>query len=192
MTIHHATLKRAAKFAIVLAEPEHGYFTATHGGKQIAEGSDAKKVLADAEAIVAPKPEKKAKVAKPKSKAKKSRKSSEEDEDGDEEGSTKSVIAPKYKAKYKPNKDTCGDDFVQTLFTYLHPDGEDVDQKLLVKLGKDNGVDVMDLWGHLKTKHGAFNVGMARMNLANVLRGKLRRGEDVVVGTKTLKGKKKD
>lgn len=192
MTIHHATAKRATKLGIKLTEPDHGYFVAEMDGKQLAEGTKANDVLAQAEAAAFPKADKpvkavKAKTAKPKKrKAKKS--GDDEDEDGEE--GTKSVISAKYKTKYKPNKDTCGDQLIQPVFDFLHPDGEDVDVKRLVKLGKDNGTDVMERWGHLKTKHGAFNVGMARMNLVNVFRGKLRRGEDVVIGEKTLKGKK--
>lgn len=194
--IHHATAARAKKLGIVLEQVDHDLFSATKDGAQLAEGTDPKAVLAKAEATL-PKPEKPVKTPKApkakKAKGKKRRKASEdgEDEDGDEEGGEpKSVIAAKYKKRYQPNKDTCGDRLVAPVFEYTHPDGEDLDPKLLVKLGKDNGVDVMDRWGHIQRRGGGWNTGMARMNLVNVLRGKLRRGEDVVIGSKTIKGDK--
>lgn len=203
MTIHHATLKRADKVGVTLIEHEGQTiaYKAGDNSKELASGKDSKKVLAEAEAMLNPKPaaptkkngEKRKQPGKKKAKkkAKKRGNSEDGDEESDEGEGSKSVIKAKYKAKYRPNKDTCGDPLVKPVFDYTHPDGEDVDLKRLVKLGKDNGVDALDRWGHLKTKSGAQNVGMIRMNLVNVLRGKLRQGTDVTIGDKTVKGTKK-
>lgn len=185
MSIHHAVTKRAAKFGVKLQEPQHGYWVATVNGKDFESSKSATDALEQAIATL-PKPEKAARKPKAKKPAKRKARSSNGDEEGDsedEEGG-KSVIAPKYKKKYRPNKDSCGDKIRDAVWEFLHPDGEDVDVVKLNKLGKDNGIDVMDRWG-------AKNVGMRVMNTTNVLRGMLRRGLDVKIGGTTIAGSKK-
>lgn len=191
MTIHHATTKKANKAGLVIQEVDHGFFVVTQDGKQLAEGTKANDVLAAALAKIAPEPKaKKAKAPKAKKAKKKAKRQSdgEDDEEGEEEAESKSVITAKYKKKYRPNKDTCGDALVSTLREFLHPDGEDTDSGRFYALAKVNGIDGHS-WDHLKSRTGAWNVGMARMNLGNKLRGMVNRGQDVKIGSVTIKGK---
>lgn len=83
-----------------------------------------------------------------------------------------SVVPAGYRAKYGKNQH-CGDELADVLAEQTRgANGCDLEALALVQ--KQNGIDT-SRWSHL-------NPGQQRMNTSNVLRGKLRRGEHVVVG----------
>ena len=79
---------------------------------------------------------------------------------------TKSVIAPEKKKAYGKSQ-SCGDNIAQKLteFTKSYGDGA------IAQVCEWNGINP-ERWSHL-------NVGMQRMNLGNVLRGRVKRGEEI-------------
>ena len=85
-----------------------------------------------------------------------------------------SVVPDSYKIAYGKDQN-CGDDIAELL------QGEDV-----ASVASANGIDAEDKWGEGRRAHGKapLNPGMVRMNLGNVLRGRVKRGEYVVVGIK--------
>lgn len=186
MTIHHATLKKAKAAGVVISEPEHGYFTVLKDGTLLAEGGKANDVLAAALSTLAPvKAPKQPKAAKSTKKAKKRKAKKaddeEEDEDGEEGSGSKSVITAKYKKKYRLHKDTNGDEMAEALRNYFYPDGEEFDKGRFYGLAKAHGIDGHK-WDNLKNRTGAWNVGMARMDLRNTLQGLRRHGQTVTIG----------
>ena len=82
-----------------------------------------------------------------------------------------SVVPDSYKARYGAAQN-CGDDVAERL------KGHD---PFLV--ATDNGIDAEQKWGVGRIAHGKkpLNNGMIRMNLGNVLRGRIKRGEYVVI-----------
>lgn len=76
---------------------------------------------------------------------------------------------------------TCGDDVAEVLARTVRTPTEDggdyLDIEKVREVAKANGISI-DRWMHL-------NIGMIRMNLGNVLRGKVKRGEPVVVGSES-------
>jgi len=84
-----------------------------------------------------------------------------------------SVVPDSYKERYGPAQH-CGDDIAEML------KGEDIHE-----IGAANGINVDAKWGNGRIVDGEvkpLNPGMQRMNLGNVLRGRVRRGEYVIVG----------
>ena len=76
----------------------------------------------------------------------------------------------------------CGDRLADVLGKFLKGEDGKIDPKKLAQVAKDNNVDM-----------GPFaerNLGMQRMNLGNILRGKNRNGEKIVVGSTTVAGQK--
>jgi len=122
-----------------------------------------------------------------------------EDGDGDEKESH-SIVKPKYKAKYRPTKDTCGDTMAAAFSAYVTDtvtltrvtktkgtveyQAMRINPMLLAEVCRANGFDA-DKWSHL-------NPGQCRMNAGNVLRGKLRHGAEVVIGSQRFKIEKKE
>jgi len=82
-----------------------------------------------------------------------------------------SVVPDSYKARYGADQN-CGDDVAERL------KGHD---PYLVAL--DNNIDAEQKWGVGRIALGKkpLNNGMIRMNLGNVLRGRIKRGEYVVI-----------
>ena len=68
-------------------------------------------------------------------------------------------------------KGTCDDRIAHAMAKATQTDGKP-DPAKIVALGEANGVDVLARWGKR-------NIGMQRMNLGNVLRGRAKRGEPV-------------
>lgn len=94
-------------------------------------------------------------------------------EGDDEEGETKSIVKPKYRALYRPHKNTNGDGLAAQLRDYLTYEDDEtgetrIDGALLKRFAVANGCWV-ESYSSLK------NVGMRRMNCANRLRAKLRK-----------------
>ena len=83
---------------------------------------------------------------------------------------TNSIVPLAKKAQYQANGGSCGDEMAAA-FAACDPSEWSL-------VAKANGVD-FGRWSHL-------NNGQQRMNLGNVLRGKLRRGETVTVGEETF------
>lgn len=192
--LHHAVIAKAKKHGITMVSTGHGIFTATDatGVKHEGEVKDASAWLDNLLKVSKPaKRAKAAKVAKPaKAKAKKTAKARDEDgegdeeDEGDEEAVSGSIVKGKYKAKYAENegilKGSNGDDMAEALKTFTDSDG-DMNLDALRRVARDNKVE-FGKYEHMK------NNGQKRMIIGNILRGMIRRGVDVKVGTRTFKG----
>ena len=100
----------------------------------------------------------------------------------DEQKVTKSVVPSKYKPKYG-KAGSVNDEIANALRDLVHmKDG--IDLAALTKEAKANGIDLAERWP-------GKNIGMLRMNLGNVLRGKVKRGEYVVIGDTKFNENKK-
>lgn len=97
----------------------------------------------------------------------------------DEEGTgTKSVVKAKYKAKYKPTKNRCGDELSHRMNEHCSREDDAGDMRIdldaLRKFAKANECWV-ESYASLKSRVGTFNGGMAMMNVNNRLRARLRK-----------------
>lgn len=96
--------------------------------------------------------------------------------DGDEDGA--SVVKRVYKTRYKPHKAKCGDEISKLISAHvMSKDPETkkmvMDQPKLARFAKANGC-----WDPNYLK---LNGGMQRMNIANRIRGKVRRDKHEIV-----------
>lgn len=82
----------------------------------------------------------------------------------------------KYQKKYGKAGNN-GDKLAVACTAYLKVDGK-VSEERVAEVAKANGIDM--------TKYAERNIGMKSMNLRNLLRGKLKKGESVTVGTETI------
>lgn len=186
MKVHHNTIKRAKKFGIELRVVENE-IEAYRNGVMLASGMSGTVVLDKAIAKLdaqAPKPVKAKAARKPRRKADEADEGEDEgeveaDEDGGEgdEDAGKSIVKRKYKQAYRPFKHTCGDDLSQLITKHLKvvddETGEErIDEDRLARFAKANDVWVSD--------YRNLNVGMRRMNIANRLRAKVRKGHKIV------------
>jgi len=87
----------------------------------------------------------------------------------------RSVVPTAWVKAYAKNalKGTCGDRLAHQLDALTKTDGK-ADHAKIVALGRLNGIEVDLRWA-------GRNIGMQRMNLGNVLRGRAKRGETVVL-----------
>lgn len=95
----------------------------------------------------------------------------------------KSIVPAKFKERYAKNNGTCGDDMAKELkaaTTMLNSDKrETLDVEALKRVAAQNGLgETLD--GYIAKK---LNNGQLRMNVGNKLRGLLKAGTDVTVGT---------
>lgn len=108
----------------------------------------------------------------------------EDGDEGEEDGGEKeesSIVRGRYKKEYgKPAH--CGDEMALAFAGFVQDEEGGLDLGKLAQVAGANGVD-LKRWSHL-------NNGQKRMNLGNVLRGLIRKGTDVKVGSKTFKGEK--
>lgn len=112
---------------------------------------------------------------------------SEAGEDEDEEGDGGSIVPNKYRIKYGVTQ-RCGDDVAETLSGYVtlpRAGKKDIDGGLdrarLREVANANGLGAkLDDY-----EARELNGGLLRMNISNILRGMVRRGEKVVIGKKT-------
>lgn len=92
---------------------------------------------------------------------------------------SRSIVPLKFKAKYASANGTCGDDMALELkaaTTRLNADKrEELDVDALWAIAAQNKLDV--------SKYVNLNNGQKRMNVGNKLRGLLKAGHDVVIGT---------
>lgn len=98
----------------------------------------------------------------------------EEAEDAEDEivDLRRSIVPPKYKAKYG-KKEHCGDELGYAVSEIVRDGKGQIVMEALAALATENGLS-LDRWAHL-------NPGQQSMNLRNVLRGRVKRGEAVVV-----------
>lgn len=161
MKIHHAVAKKAAKHQITIAyDEEHKNYIASHADLVQAEvGSNATTALNAALKALGYKPSKK---SGKKAKAKKAAIIA-----------NKSVVRQPYKDQYrtKGSGQGCGDRLDVAI-----RDALEGDEASLTKIAKANNIPYV--WQ-------ALNRGLQRMNLSNVLRARVKRGESVdVLGKK--------
>lgn len=197
MRIHHATLAKAKKFQIVLTVEENEVVATSKTGVRLASGLQGNKVLEDAitkatghaaksKGATKPNIDKKAsaqlgrKVTKAQARLI-AQEAAEEDGDAeletDEEAGTKSIVKSKYKERYKPTKHRCGDELGDKVTAHVLRENDDgemrIDVAALRKFSKANGVWV-EGYASFKSRTGAANTGMMRMNVLNRLRAKIR------------------
>lgn len=86
------------------------------------------------------------------------------------------VVPKKYREKYGKEKH-CGDDVAVAMKEFTTDDKGKLIEDKLHKVAKDNKIDM--------EKYAGMNPGMQRMNIGNILRGKINRGEKVKVGQDT-------
>jgi hypothetical protein len=95
----------------------------------------------------------------------------------------RSIVPAKFKDRYKAHGGTCGDDMALELkaaTTTRNSDKREVlDIDALRAIAGANGIDF--------AKYETMNNGQKRMNVGNKLRGLLKAGKDVVVGTRVFK-----
>lgn len=199
MKIHHATLTKAKKFKITLTVEDNEVVATSAKGERLAAGLQGNKVLEDAITKAtghAPKgkaklPEqrladgkvklaagKKARKAKPAPHSEEEAELDAEDGDDSDADQSKSIVKAKYKARYKPTKDKCGDTLSFEINEHVTVEDDEtgekkVSKKLLRAFAEANGCWV-PAYGSLVSRTGGWNAGMARMNVANRLRAKIR------------------
>ena len=202
MRIHHATLAKAKKFKITLVIEDNEVVATGPKGERLASGMQGNKVLEEAITRLTGKPGKgrDAKVATTLTKPARKRpiRDEEEDDEGadeveeieaddaeaeleDEEPTgDRSVVKAKYKKAYKPHKDKNGDELsfrINDHVSKLDKDGETrISLALLRKFAEANGC-WNPSYASLRSRTGDWNAGMARMNVANRLRAKIRRAK---------------
>jgi len=194
--IHHTQSKFAAAHGLGIAVTESGSFIVTvkaTGEEHI--GEDLKALLASCatETKKAIKPTK-AKAPKAKKPAKAKAKATKSDEDGEEEEGdagpgNSGVMRYNYYKQYRANGGSCGDGLAEAMAAYcqMADTGKTgkanrtiTDIERVLEVASENGIDAKAKWGHL-------NNGMVRMNLSNVLRAKLAKGEKVTINGKKVK-----
>ena len=92
-----------------------------------------------------------------------------------EEKPSRSIVPKKYKARYRPFHQTCGDDISTRLAEHVKvrtEDGIRVDLEKLRRFADANGC-----W---QDKYERLNPGQQRMNVGNRLRAKVAKGHVVV------------
>jgi len=204
MKIHHNTVKKANKFHITLTVEDNEVVATDKTGRRLASGLQGNKVLEEAITKLTGHPAKKP-IGKLNFKpvAKKSRRTPsmvDADEAGDEPSDedlevdaaiaeeeasdadqSRSVVKGKYKTAYKPHKDMCGDDLSKLIHAHVTRKDEEtgevrVNLKALRSFATANGCWV-PAYASLVSRTGGWNAGMARMNVANRLRAKIRQAK---------------
>lgn len=149
-------------------------FKATNGKGIVVKGDDLQVVIEDAlhklDSI----------STKPAAKAPAPAKAKDADE-GDDEGEGEeggSVVPPKYRQFYQERGDAthCGDDLAKALKALLVNDNG-TDEAALRRLAEVNGID-FEKYAHSQTRGW---LGRARMSIGNILRGRQRRVEKIVL-----------
>lgn len=87
----------------------------------------------------------------------------------------KSIVPKRYKKKYAAHGGSCGDEMAGALKSAVAGEKGKTDVKALESVMAQNGLP--------KNSWSGLNIGQRRMNLGNVLRSRIKRGEEVTVGT---------
>lgn len=110
----------------------------------------------------------------------------------EEEGAGGSVVPEKYRIKYGVTQ-RCGDEVAEALSGYVtlpRAGKKDIDGGLdrskLREVARANGLEAkLDEYENATNRNGdPLNGGLIRMNISNILRGKVRRGEQVSIGSR--------
>jgi len=194
----------AKEYGLEIKQSATGVYTITIPGGQHLRGSDLDDVMSravdkaiarqEAEELVQlravkPKAEKPAASAKPKAKKAAIKPVvTEEDEDAadledaeeEDQGPSGSVVREKYRDIYRErgNPNNCGDDMAAQLEIVLKS-GDALDVDRLIALATLNGIDSEK---YMTGTRGYL--GRARMSIGNILRGRVRRGQEVVLEVK--------
>lgn len=185
ITIHHLTAKKAETNGLVIAvDTDTNQAVVTMAGKEIergTKGEDPKEVLARAITITSDEDFDIEAFG------------GEDEDEGEAEGG--SIVKPKYRAKYAPfGGDNNGDDFAQAWRTAVHvPDlnkaGEQrFSQKGRAKTRPDHSLadQVLAANGIVTSTLPGRNFGHSVMIGMNMLRGRMRKGQRVVIGDVTF------
>lgn len=105
----------------------------------------------------------------------------EGDDDDSDADQSKSIVKAKYKTLYKPHKDRSGDELSHKINEHVSREDEEtgemrISKDALRKFAQANGCWVAS-YGSLVSRTGSWNAGMARMNVANRLRAKIRQAK---------------
>ena len=204
VNIHHNTLKKAAKYGIVLSVVEND-IVATHEGVELVSGLQANKVLDKAieqlnggasqvALIAAGHTATTKKLAKKPAKSRRVREEEEEGEDeelgeeandeadaaegeGDDESDAeqgKSIVKRKYKQEYRPYQQTCGDEFSQLMSSATRYINDGRERTDEKKLMR-----LAKRNGVWKDSYAALNIGQRRMTIGVRLRAMVKRGEEI-------------
>lgn len=173
--IHHATAKKAAANDIELIIDGDTIIAKDADGNVLCRGDVAKDVLdqaiQNAEAGEYEEPEDDVDPSAD------GELSEEDDSDADQ---SRSVVKAKYKAQYRPFKHRCGDDLSERINSHVVRENDAgemrVNRKALERFARANGC-WSPVYAGLRDRFGNWNAGMARMNIANRLRAKLRHAE---------------
>lgn len=111
-----------------------------------------------------------------------------EDEDGETETKkSKNVVPAKYRAKYGKEQN-CGDEMAAALKKFVtNPDGT-CNPTTLEVVADANGLHET-LMGY---RNSGKNIGMQRMNIGNILRGRVKNGKKVTVGERVWEEQKEE
>ena len=107
----------------------------------------------------------------------------DETENEAEEASTEDSAGDKVGKKYRTaygKEGHNGDDIALKLKEFCLGEGGKIDIAKVQRLCKDNKIEY--------SKYEHLNVGMQRMTVGNILRGKVRKGESIKVGKETIEG----
>lgn len=191
MTINAKLAEHMGKFGVTFEE-DGATVIASHDGKEVARGTNAKSVAKAALKALGlnnkGKPVKATKAAAPKKAKTKARKGKSDDEEDEDESTN--IVPPKYRAKYAENGGHNGDDIAAFLAGYKNDEGV-LDGKGFIALAKENGVEVGDFAQLAKNPApGSLPrgfIGRARMTLGNSLRAIARKQGHLVVDGKKKK-----
>ena len=86
----------------------------------------------------------------------------------------KSIVPKVFKDRYKKQGGNCGDELADAMNSTVKGEKGKIDGTKLAAVMAQNGVE--------KGRWSNLNVGQRRMNLGNVLRARIKRGEAVTVG----------
>lgn len=157
--------------------------TTNDKGITLSAGIERPATVTAAKAPAKPKAAAKAAKAPAKPKATKPAKAEAAPADGEQPAVKRSIVPKSFKDKYAKHGGTCGDDMALELkaaTTTQNADKRDcLDLEALRAIASQNGLDgVLD--GYIAK---ALNNGQLRMNIGNKLRGLLKAGTDVTIGT---------
>lgn len=96
----------------------------------------------------------------------------EQDIEVETEGSGRSIVKKKYKERYRPTKMTCGDDLAQRISKHVTYHDDDNDKPMIDKAKLQRFAEANGCW---VPSYKSLNAGMQRMNVANRLRGIIRK-----------------
>lgn len=102
----------------------------------------------------------------------------EAEEEDSEEDEGRSVVKRRYKRAYKPFKAKCGDELSILITRHVASTEKDEDGRVRTDPAKLKRFAIAnDCW---MPEYASLNVGMQRMNVANRLRAKVKKGYDIV------------